>query len=178
MYITYWVNTLTLYIPLMWVYTLTLHIPLMWVDMVALHIPLTWVKMLTLHYPLEVDHSLTRRWPEKTCFRMLGRAISEYVVSYTIGTDMLQHVNMLTLHIPLTWVNMLTLRIQFESTYWICTFQRSFVHQTLAREYVLSNAGSHYKWACRLIHARHIHVATCLKWLGNSLHFRPLLFMT
>ena len=47
-------------------------------------------------------HSLTRRWPEKTCFRMLGRAISEYVVSYTIGTDMLQHVNMLTLHIPLT----------------------------------------------------------------------------
>ena len=34
--------------------------------------------MLTLHYPLEVDHSLTRRWPEKTCFRMRGRAMSEY----------------------------------------------------------------------------------------------------
>ena len=36
--------------------------------------------MLTLHYPLEVDHSLTRRWPENTCFRMQGRAMSEYVV--------------------------------------------------------------------------------------------------
>ena len=36
--------------------------------------------MLTLHYPLEVDHSLTRRWPEKTFFRMQGRAMSEYVV--------------------------------------------------------------------------------------------------
>ena len=99
----------------MWVYTLTLHIPLMCVDMVTLHIPLTWVKMLTLHYPLEVDHSLTRRWPEKTCFRMLGRAISDYVVSYTIGTDMLQHVNMLTLHISLTWVNMLT----FAHSVWV-----------------------------------------------------------
>ena len=36
--------------------------------------------MLILYYPLEVDHSLTRRWPEKTCFRMRGRAMSEYVV--------------------------------------------------------------------------------------------------
>ena len=36
--------------------------------------------MLTLYYPLEVDHSLTRRWPEKTCFRMLGRAIIEYLI--------------------------------------------------------------------------------------------------
>ena len=30
---------------------------------------------------------------------------------------------------------------------------QSFVHQTLAREDVLSNAGSHCKWVCRLIHA-------------------------
>ena len=37
-------------------------------------------------------HSFTRRWPEKTCFRMRGRTISEYVVSYTQGTYMLRHV--------------------------------------------------------------------------------------
>ena len=48
----------------------------------------------TNHLPLEGGHSFIRLWSEKTCFRMRDRAaISEYVVSYTIGTDMLQHNN-------------------------------------------------------------------------------------
>ena len=37
---------------------------------------------------------------------------------------------------------------------------RPFTHQTLAREDVLSNAGSRDEWVCRLIHAKHRHVAT------------------
>ena len=37
---------------------------------------------------------------------------------------------------------------------------RPFTHQTLGREDVLSNAGSRDAYVCRLIHARHRHVAT------------------
>ena len=139
--------------------------------------------MLTLHYPLEVDHSLTRRWPEKTCFRMRGLAISEYVVSYLPISATLTPPISATLenrssrrcrrngdarrhqavkhrsvvieckgleiqpirakeHGPLSNTAPLTAFHLYQS---FTARGQSFVHQTLAREDVLSNAGSHYK---------------------------------
>ena len=73
--------------------------------------------------------------------RMRGSAISEYVVSHTLGTYMLLYSSLLLL----------------------------FFDQWSSGQRLMS----------RMPQARlSVRVVTCLKCLGNSLHFRPLLFMT
>ena len=142
--------------------------------------------MLTLHYPLEFDNSLTRRWPEKTCFRMQGRAMSEYVVlgeesrnseegdgseegGESYRCDLICYVYyILSQHADS--VHYIDVSLHADSAHSIDVSQhgdialpargRPFTHQTLAREDVLSNAGSRDAYVCRLIHARHRHVAT------------------